>query len=228
MVSIRPAERGIQYTQPVVTFDRRGDPIFVEDFEGSISSLELTGADGTEQSAEFCMQGSKSLKIVTAATAADNAGVARYQAFQSLSKHGFEISFVWDNGFASAIHYVELVHDSNVYYIRIRILTVAGAGNDKLQIWNSGSAWTDIATDLSLYESNYLFNTLKFVVDLRTGQYIRAIVNDTEYDLGLIFPQISLGGGGAPIIYWEFMVINSTAVSRTSYFDNMILTQKEP
>jgi len=229
MVSIRPAERGIQYTQPVETFDRKGDPIFVEDMDGSLATLDFVcaGTGKIEQSGEYALQGSRCLKFITATAIGNYATMRRYQTYQNLSKHGTEISFTYTSGFTNYEFSIELYEVDWYTKWGFRIVYIAGA-DVGLSIYDVDGNWTPVATDVSLKEADYIFNTIKFVVDFRTKKYVRAMVAYRDFDVAIHGGESYSSPGETPYMLINNIVRNRLAASSECWMDRFVITQKEP
>ncbi len=81
------------------TFDRRGQVLWMDDFEGGISKWTLSGDAGytIAASTDYAESGLVSCKMVTNAVLNNYAQIARMMPIPSLSKIGCEFSFIANN-----------------------------------------------------------------------------------------------------------------------------------
>jgi len=217
----------------IVTFDRRGNVTFLDDFEGTLGKWDfLTGIEGfrAEISPDFTRSGSFSAKLTTGANRKQL--MYCYRPFPVLSKQGFEFSFAYSDmeeiQMDMQINKGDYVHFASAKWIR---------AEKKCQYCDDGEIYRDLSPLVRPKSSSFagatgraVFNTIKLVVDSVTDEYVRLILNDTIYDLsGLrLFNWVAAGDAidatwMAPMIWFT-----STVVSQVIYIDDVILTQNEP
>lgn len=210
----------------IVTFDRRGNVIWLEDFEHDIGKWE-TGGLGTGMevviSSEKARNGQFSAKLVGGSTLGGGAQIKRWSAFPVLGAMGLEVSFAIDS-------------DLNVLYIyfyafdgddAIQGKLLYDHVNKKLQYEYPVATWNNIATNLKLEVEYYTFNTIKIVVDFKSQVWKRVILNEVEYPLPDV-PLIVFGSGITPQFRIEIDNANVAGTNGTVYIDDVIVTQNEP
>ena len=96
-----------------------------------------------------------------------------------------------------------------------------------LRIRDADGSWVTLADDLYLDFPYHGWHTLKLVGDLATLDYVRLIVNDTEYDVSAYaaFPWESSDGAH---IRPEVLLYSDEGHNGWSHIDDVILTQNEP
>ena len=212
----------------IVTFDRRGDVIWFDDFEDGIGKWSLDGL-GTGNAQEWSSVTSRSRGFSLKLTCgSDNLMLAvawRLFAFPTLSKHGFEFSFSYpDEDQVKSISIWVAIYDG----VNILEAELAYEREPKtLKYYGANYDYVNLRTDLSLYGDETLTHTFKLVLDPIKKEYVRAIVNERTYDLS---------GNGMP--YWaddrtprvEVLIglLGVAGVNCIAYIDDFIFTQNEP
>lgn len=210
----------------IVTFDRRGDVVWLDDFEDNLAKWELGFGTGTAVlSAATARNGGKSAKLTTPAVTDLGATITKRLPFPALSKIGSEISVAQD--------------DSNILFLSGAIFFLLGDGTFKygqweylpltttLNIFDHTAGTVSLSTSVQFADSIYLFHTFKLVVDLVTGKYVRLIMDETEWDLSA-YTLIGDDADGDAWMYSDFRVATKAAVAASCYVDDAIVTQNEP
>lgn len=207
------------------TFDRRGNIIWLDDFEDNINKW-ATGGTGVGWSVALstaaARNGGKSAILTTGNAIGNFAFIARRAPYPVLSKISFEISFVYNANISQYLIDVELY--TGALYYRPRLRLAAGL----LAILESdGVTWTTIDPAVSLYDGVELFNTVKLVGDYLMGYYTRVILNNREYDVST--HRIQQGGSVVtPHLAGELTVYTAVNSNQSVYVDDAIIKQNEP
>ncbi len=210
----------------VVTFDRRGDVMLFDDFEDNLNKWQraMVGIGAAiVLSNTQCRNGSRSVKVTSGNVIGNASTLTRFMAYPVVSKMGFEISFTYHANFLSLEWIFTLYDGTNYHQGRIKYTDATGA----LSYQDSAGAYQVIVDGLSLYNLDFLFHTIKMVVDFTTDKYARLILNNIEYDLsdyGLYAP----ADAGRPRVQTQLRVITATAANNSMYYDDAIWTQNEP
>lgn len=212
--------------QSIDTFDRRGDVVWLDDFEDNINKwdIALLGAGaGVTLSNDLARNGARSARLVTGNVLNDYAGITRLLPLPVLGKIGFEISFTSDEDLNTQRFYIRRFdgvdhHTGEVYYDAVanRLYYVDSTGAPQV---------LPLSTDLTA--SVTLFHTLKLVVDLSTDMYVRLILNEIEYDLSS-YPLWVDDNLTPPMLAVNYWVRTQAAANQTVYADDAIVTQNEP
>ncbi len=209
-----------------ITFDRRGDVIWWDDFECGFSHWLTTpsGAGATAAlSTARARNGRTSALLVAGSDANHSEQMVHRQAVPTLSRLGSEFSFSLDTN-DHTINLIVRTQDGTTqatYSVRWDgVLNV-------LQYQDSGAALVTFATNIILPEDETLFNTFKLVVDASTGQYVRFLLNESSYSLS------GIGGRVDPVAaapMEEVFIVNTglAGFNAAAYIDDVILTQNEP
>jgi len=211
----------------IVTFDRRGNVIFLDDFEGSLSKY-YTYTDGAGASVaisnEKARHGDFSCKLVSGDTAGDEAWIRGNLPYPVLSRMGIEVCwYATDHDKLEDFDLLLRVRDgSNEWYPG-----VAWVAAEKTWYYHNGGAWVALSPTQDFYSAYVLFNFTKLVVDFVNQEYVRLISNNLVYDLsGKSYSGLPTD---APAHLW-FDFIERTRVDDNCvvYLDSIIITQNEP
>lgn len=223
--AINRAELAARLGSPA-TFDRRGDVIWLDSFGNGLAAWKLTlYGDGASiaVSSSRARNGAFSCLL----TAGDNgyhaAQILHYLPHPVLSALGFEFSFTYSDPF----DYLWL--DCWIYTISGdwgAILRLDPAASTLSYVGEDGGYY-DIATDITLLTQDYLFNTLKMVVDLETATLKRVMLNHRSFRLDGI-PLFPLGIHEGPHVRLEIYLEGRSKSNDTCYIDDVIITQNEP
>lgn len=210
----------------IVTFDRRGDVVWYDDFEGHISKWKsnVSGTDAAATiSAEAARNGDFSAKLTTGDVIDKYAEIWHFLPYPIVSKVGFEFSFTLNDNLSELQALQNLYDGSHHHKAGLRYLPAT----NKLQYFSKTEGWQDLATDLDLYSASYIFHTSKLVIDLSTRKYVRAIFDNVEYDLSTL-SYYYVGQITTP--YWRQFISAITGVNsnQSIFIDDAIVTQNEP
>ena len=210
----------------IVTFDRKGDVIWLDTFEGEDGKWE-TSAVGVgasyAQSNEKALRGSFSAKLVTGAAVGNATSMKRVLAYPILSNLGFEIAFNITN---AASNYIFQLH-YNTGALQWRAEIRWNVTTQVLEYLDAAGAPQTLDNVRGSTEGT-LFHILKLVINSTNHTYHRLILDSNSYDMSNIAAQFA-GDGAAPhfFIYFEAMNI-ITAVNKDHFVDCVIATQNEP
>jgi len=210
------------------TFDRRGDVVWFDDFEsGAINKWENLvhiSPGAVTPSAVMARNGAFSAMFTGAGVAPTGTGIYHYERFPVLGLVGFEASFTLQIG----LDRVEFLSDffdgadSRFFGVRYNQATQTLEYVDRL------GAWVPLATGLDIFGYISLFHTIKFVVDLRSNQYVRCLLDNRSYPMANIAGQVVVGAPAVPC--WRILAasLSDTVTGVVNYMDDIILTQNEP
>lgn len=210
----------------IVTHDRRGNVVWMDDFESGIEKwihAGLAGGESLEWSSEYARSGDFSAKLTTGATALDDATMMRYLPYPFESQMGFEYSFQRD-GNLREIYISIWIDDGN----RIYIGALRWFSATETWAWaGAGGAMTDLIPTQPLGAFLTLFHTVKLVCDFVDKRYVRLIADNVLFPLN----GLTLWDWGASITPRITIAIDmSTNVNDVTslYIDDAIVTQNEP
>lgn len=210
----------------IVTFDRRGDVVWLDDFSGGLSEWEAEswglGKD-IAISAVTARSGAFSCKLTAGSDDVHAATIRHIFPFPILSNIGFEFSFTYSNPF----NLLEL--DCYLYFSAYALVAQIKYDREatKLQYREDAVTWRDIATNVQFLQSDRLFNTMKLVVDARAETFVRLLVNDAVYPLADI-PIYKTFAVYIPRATMEIYLEGREDENDIVYIDDAIITQNEP
>jgi len=208
------------------TFDRRGDTVWMDDFESGLNKwgtvLSGTGAAGVASN-DAARNGEYSCKLTTGSTLGVYASIEKYVQAVTASKYGCEFSFTKSNSHT----YISLSFDYNdgalwdLFHLRYDV------ANAVVQYLDENGAWQNLSPGVKLQGSIVLFNTLKLVVDPVEHEYVRAILNNVEFDMSGIACNRSEDGEQN---FWYVLIrmLGPAGSNVVGYVDDVIITQNEP
>lgn len=208
------------------TYDRRGDTLWMDDFEAATLKWPIDG-DGTgwgvALSTTYARNGGQSVKLVTGDEDGDSTQILKYVPLPRLSTLGFELSFTANENMKE-------------YYFRMVIFT--GTRGQAAMIYYYPQTNTlvlidekedpqPIATIRPLIPLAGLFHTFKMVVDYKTKKFLRCMLDNVEYDISSYsYPDVS--DPTFPHVLLSIQVMTNVASNQTAYVDDVIITQNEP
>jgi len=210
----------------IVTFDRRGDVIWIDDFEDNINkwALHYTGTGSSiALSTDTARNGAQAAKLIYGDAVGDVARITRYLPLPVLSKIGFEISFT--------AHATQ-----GIVYLNIRLRTgeeeIEGAvryrfAEDDYQYYDSTGAWRTFTTYPWIYPQIGLFHTWKLVIDPIGYRYVRLIVNNVVHDMSAL-PLRVVDSALSPQLRVRLQYENTATGNVAYYVDDAVVTQNEP
>jgi len=208
------------------TFDRRGDTIWMEDFNSPVltwSQSEIGAGSAVVLTADEKFRGSQSVSL-TAGPAARRYGMIKHGINPlRIGKLGLEIS-VRPSPFDSYIQISIDIDDAINHYVSIlRYDTTDGT----IDIWDGDPDWTSVPGAHRISPLFHSFSPFKFVIDTSTGKYVRAMLGRTQWDLSSYSMQSTALG---PYQTCLIVIYNEAqgAAAATAYVDGVIVTQNEP
>lgn len=208
------------------TFDRRGNIVWLDDFEGTIKKWNET-TDGTGGSiaisSEAARNGGFSAKFISPDEWNAKIGLEKYLPPPVESNIGFEYSWAHAHDLKYIYQHAHFVEMGKSYYFRLRY----ELDQDRLAYWSDEPDWVDLKPRVYTAHAYHVWNTVKLVVDYLKKEYLRVIFNGTPFDLKGIVPQIG-PGGTPPSLRIYIYAVNGTKVNKVMYTDDVIITQNEP
>lgn len=210
----------------IVTYDRRGDVIWFDDFENDLSAWYEAGT-GTNHDAyvdaHSARNGAFSCKLVTGSGGYGTGMIVHLGGGLVLSKVGLEVSWTLRTTLDQLrLHF--LYYDGETEYdYRIRW----DKPSSKLQYYNTVPDFVPFTPARTLTYNEHLYHTLKFVMDLPNKKYGRVILDNVTYDLSDY--SVRTRDSTTPPKYELSIATQVIADSNvTSFIDDVIITQNEP
>ena len=209
-----------------VSHDRRGDVIWWDDFEWGLNKWE-PAFDGTGGSVALSTARSRNGRSSCLLTAGSDslltAEIDRRQALPSIARLGVEFSFANIGNFG----YIELRCVARTTTGRNTFTVRWDDATNVLQYTDSTGGLVTFATGVNLAAVATLFHTLKMVFDVAATEYVRVILDSTQYDLsGIAGEQVV--ATTTPYLDLRIRLFGDAAQNDQAYIDDVILTQNEP
>lgn len=212
----------------LVTFDRRGAVVFVDDFNYGLGGWSFHDATGT---GSFNLSVAKwhhppfAGLLTTGINQNDESYVRRPMAFPGSPRLGFAFLINAATNFHRLRWVIDLYIDGDWYQV---YLALGESVSGQLTLTHS-SATTTLDTSPNFINGSDAFNFVKIVVDTSTLIIPRVIVNDTEYDTSAYSLKDLSISGTALINVSVYSKNNRTdSVAQSTYIDSVILTAVEP
>ncbi len=210
----------------IVTFDRRGDVIWLDGFEGGLGAWikgATIGADYPTWSTVYKRNGAFSCKLATSATTDFLSYITHYMAVPTVSKLGLEFSFTLSTS--------NTILECSLYYYdgatRAYYAVRYNQPDKTLEYYGTDMNWHVFATGVNPYPREYAFNTLKLVVDLEAMEFVDVILNSEPYSMAGLIPW-NAGAVVSPFLQVQIKLQNPADAAKVSYVDDVIITQNEP
>lgn len=209
-----------------VTFDRRGDVIFLDEFENGLGHCQTltSGAGGAvEMTTDETRYGGYAAKLIGGSDSSRWALLHYILPKPIFSGIGLETHFrVGDD-----VEYVSLrilVYDGTYYHEgEIR----HDQANNRWEYLKADGTYVVFQTGAIIPSAAHLFHPAKLVVDLENDEYIRALVTGEEEDLSGIPLRVVLSAVN-PDLRARVMVTSTAGNNGWVYADSVIITQNEP
>ena len=210
----------------IVTFDRRGDVVWLDDFEGGIERwnrrISGTGA-AIDWVAEASRSGSFSCRLTGGSDTNRFAYIERYLPKPVPSRIGMEVSFAMigemTNWFLRLWHY----DGANIYNFQLQY---SPANETWYYLDSTGNAQA-FATGIEYDKALFAWATVKMVCEPSTGNYVRAIIGDAEYDLSTYSAELTVLTATARMRLWIYNLSRNGSNDKL-LVDDVIITQNEP
>ena len=209
----------------IVNFDRRGNVVWMDDFEASTlkwdSFLSGTGAS-VGLSTDTAKNESQCIKLVAGSDDDQMAALTKWMSLPPSTLLGFEISVSVDTAMSTffggfTVNTGTHTHDASIMLDII---------NGRLSYWNSGHAWTHLTETLEFRKDIHMFYTFKFVIDTATMTWKRVLFADEVYDLTGV-PLYSDTYVSAKELCLTMIATGLGESNPYIYLDDFILTQNE-
>lgn len=210
----------------IVTFDRRGDVIWLDDFENTLNKWLASSAGSGASVALSVAQarnGAASALLTGGSDGTRLAQIRHLQPFPVLSKMGFEFSFCRPGTFESINLEADMWDGVNHSQFYIRYDPV----NDLLRYIDSNDAFVTFASGLNYGGYSTLFNTMKLVFDPDADEYVRFIFNNKGYSLADIAAWVEASAAN-PALDLRVILYSRSGQNDQAYVDDVIITQNEP
>lgn len=168
----------------IVTYDRKGDVVFMDDYEAPIEKFgEQNAIDAeTKLDSEVALSGAQSLKFTTPGITDRWAEIYYTLSPYALGKHGIKISispYELDAHVGFYQVFGQYFDGNNFHQFGIRL----NLKDAKVQLYLP-AGWTDCIADLHIdCDLKTFWHNVKLTFDLDTGYYSKLLIDALSYDL---------------------------------------------
>jgi len=208
------------------TFDRRGNVIFMDDFESGLNKWEKGGIPvgwAVTWESLYARNGGFSAKIVTDDSDGAWAQIYRYEPYLILGKLGVEFSFNVAADITEVRLSVRLDTGTRTMWAEIKYNRIDGI------LWYADweGNWQPTGLEPVLEVAKTLFHTMKLVADFKQEYYSWVIINNLSADLSA-YPLSVVACPDKPRMTVYIRVYNFAGAATEMNVDDVILTQNEP
>lgn len=206
----------------IVSYDRRGDVIFMDDFEGG-GQKWFDPTAYIVVSTDYAFSGSFSCKLTPPLGTGLPRQIATLLFPSVLSKMGFEATLMLH----SDVNITGIAFQHNVdgaahlYHIRHQIAA------QTLEYQTGTFDYTEFANGLLLQNGDPTWHKFKMVVNLVTNKFERLMIDAHTFDVSTLSPLVGSTGNRNSLT--ALIKCNRTeGGTKSFYVDNVIITQNEP
>ncbi len=210
----------------IVTYERRGQVIFMDGFEDGDAPWyphAIVGSGEYWLSTSEARSGMFSYRIRATGGADTRQDIDLYRSIPYLSNLGIEFSVSADTESNIIQLYWEIRGISKGIYAGLRI----DVENNLAYYLNSAGGWTQLTSDWLVYCDPGLFTTFKLVVDPKAQKYVRLLTADRTYDMSTIAAQ-AIGASNVSYSLLHLGQLGKATAITAIWLDDIILTQNEP
>jgi hypothetical protein len=210
----------------IVTYDRRGDVIFLEDFEDGLH-LWTPDWEGSEPTVDLSIvrarHGAFSARLGVGTEAGSYARIQTTLTLPVLGPWGIE----WSFNLAVALPYIDLYVEvaMGAEFASFAIRWVRATY--ELQYRDSSSNWVTFATDVVLDYTYNTWYTMKLVIDPSVPAYVRLMLGTEVYLLTDLAPYV-YASSIFPTLNVQLVAEGPAVSTGQMWVDDVIITQNEP
>jgi len=210
----------------IVTYDRRGDVLLLDDFEDDLAAweIETSGAGASVKvSTEHKLRGFCSMKLVAGSNVNRYAKATLHWGPVPAARFGLEVAYTMDA-------HMESAESGCNYYsgaYKISMGCKFDMVNKKLYVLTTGGLYQEVPVVILPVCSPYVFYFIKGVFDVNLLTYIRGIVAMLSFDLSSI-PLSVMPDFTSPMFESYIKLISLAGYNAISYLDSAIITFNEP
>lgn len=211
---------------PAHRYDRRGNIVLVDSFEDGLqhwySGLAGVGAAVTH-SAVRARNGTYSVKLTGGSDGPALAYISHTTSYPKPSRVGVEFSFEL-SGQPTQVE-LDLYHFDGTNMHRAFVRWVYSGGD--IDYLDNTATWQTLDTGVNLSVGARLFHTMKLVYSMADVEYVRLLLDQTEYSLAGIAVH-SPASAAEPCLTVSVYVSSSAGSNKYAYVDDVVVTQNEP
>jgi hypothetical protein len=210
----------------IVTYDRRGDVIFLDSFEDGIVKWEQSGTGtGNEAtiSTDRALTGGKSCALTAGEGSGGRSTIYKFIAAKTTQAIGIGVSFNINEDTTTFDIKGVYQRPEGSWYSDI----IIDVENDRIRYRDGIGLPHTLIDDITLESRANTFNTAKLVLDTEKKEYLRFMINNESEDMSGI-ELMSAAGTDARTFLAQFDHKSDHDDNKTMYVDNVIVTLNEP
>ena len=210
----------------VVTFDRRGDVMWIDEFEcGFAKWSTVAGGTGASiaESDDRARNGGTSIKFTSRSDGAGTVEMNHSEPFPALSRLGLEVSI----SMASVIDSLEVSFTLFDGDKQTQFSVWWEEATEKLWYPDVDGNTVTLETGIKLLRSASIFHTFKLVLNGNDNTYERIIVDAHEYRIDGI-AGYAIGASNSVYVRARVRLWGRSGENDVLYADDVIITQNEP
>jgi len=211
----------------IVTADRRGEVVWMDDFEAAVLNKWVPTAQGTGSSVALTTanvrNGAQAVRLTAGSDGNRRAFVDHYQPLPAASRLGIEVSWCATQPIESLVIDVDLATGGATHSYQV----IYRYTQQDLRVFDAAGGYTTVATGISYNEISTLFNVLKLVFDFAADTYVRLVWQSVEYDISGVATYTEVSAA-APAYQIRIEVTGRAGSNDDIDVDDVILTQNEP
>jgi len=210
----------------IVTFDRRGDVVWLDSFEDGLGAWNFTpGRPGALYATDNDVANRKGFSLKLTTDNVINTGIlaASYRAVPVIGCLGFEVSFTGPFTDEWWEFYLDYYDGAHVHRAIVRLV----GGSTIVTIWVTAPGIHTFNLAYQLHSLTRGFHTLKLVADFGNDIWKRVIIDNQSWsltDYGLLVQ----GDISFPRLYVAANLTTRVNAVKERHIDDVILTQNEP
>jgi len=208
------------------TFNREGNVIFMESFESGLQPWNpaAAGTGGEIRISNILYRSSGySCRMQDGSEYANGAQINRAFPVPSLGRYSFEFSAHMDDNLQYLIATLAYRDGTTEHQFQV---TYSPLEDELLQTIPGGSS-VAFATDVDLHHGSGLFHTFKLVADFSDDEWVRVILNETEYTPTDYGPY-TFGETLSPHVNVTLTTYGEDGENSVTYIDDILVKQNEP
>ena len=209
----------------VVTFDRRGNIILMDDFEDGVGAWALAASGATyafNWDAQYPYTGGFCAKMETPTDEDEYLQANRRFPYPVLSKLGGEVCFSYLHFCKYFQIYLYLSDGTYAHEPKVRWKQA----DEIWQVRDENEVWHDVGSAFKIYDVQTAAYFAKLVVDYENEKYVRLLVNNQTIDLSA-YSYYKIATPTAPRGTLQIELTSRWAVAE-AYIHHAIITQNEP
>ncbi len=204
-------------------YDRLGDVIFLETFEGDLGAWEATmsGAGASvDVVADHKVSGGFSCKLVAGSDAARHATIMARLPVPYSTRYGFEWMWTMDANMDWARMYLQIY--TGAYELRAGLRYTPSTGQNAY--YALGGSWVDFGDPVTPLFSDYNFISTKLTIDIAALKYKRMLAPPDTYDIDGSNIDVRVDAATQPHMAISGRIQGAPGTNAVSYLDNFIVT----